>query len=50
MVDRGNSQVRTIEEGYGVACDVDFLGSLERKERAHIPKQHLHFEHACYQN
>jgi hypothetical protein len=50
MVDGGDSQARTIKEGYGVACDVDFLGSLEGKKHAHISEQHLHFEHASYQN
>jgi hypothetical protein len=49
MVDGGDSQARTIKEGYEVACDVDFLGSLEGKKHVHI-SEHLHFKYACYRN
>jgi hypothetical protein len=37
-VDGGDSQARAIKEGYSVACDVDILGNLERKERSHLSK------------
>jgi hypothetical protein len=44
-----NPQKGRVEEGHGFSCNVGFMGNLEGKKRAGLPKPSNNLDHACLQ-